>query len=424
MTIEYDPFSPAVRDDPYPHYARLRDESPVHWSEAARGFVVTRYDDVAFVLKSPELFSSDAMQTMLMGGTPSADPMQDPATLQRMLSIVQALPFSMQELLTARNLIAADPPAHGAMRTLVNRGFTPRRVQSWEKRGREVVEACTARLRAGGDFEVVRDLAIPLPVTLIAEILGVEAERMDDFKRWSDAIVSGLTGSGRDLDPVESGFAAALGELQAYIGDVIEQRESNPGDDLVSVLIEARDGEGRLSTVELIFFVLVLLVAGNETTTNLIGNATQALLSNPDELARVHADRSLVPALVEETLRYDSPVQILFRRATRDLEIEGTPIPAGSIVIPALGSANRDERQWGRDASQFRIERNPQGHLAFGFGIHFCLGASLARLEARLALDALVEHLPRRVRRESRLEYIDSFLVRGPTRLELACAGA
>jgi cytochrome P450 len=423
MTIQYDPFSPAVREDPYPHYAALREEAPVHWAETTRAWVVSRHDDVSFVLKSPELFSSDAMQTMLIT-VPGPEAMNDPATVKQMLALAESLPFSIQDLMNSRNLISQDPPAHGVMRGLVNRGFTPRRIQGWEARAREIVEDCVAGLRRGGDFDVVHELAIPLPVTLIAEILGVEPEHMGDFKRWSDALISGVSGSGRDLDPFESGLLGALADLQRYIHGVVERREREPGDDLISVLVQAREGEAGLSTLDVVMFVILLLVAGNETTTNLIGNATCALLSHPDELARVHADRSLVPALVEEALRYESPIQLLFRRATRDLEIAGTPIAAGSVVIPLLASANRDERRWGADAGEFRIDRNPQGHLAFGFGNHFCLGASLARLEARLALDALVDLLPGRVRGPGELEYVDSYLVRGPARLELAAAPA
>jgi cytochrome P450 len=419
MTISYDPFSPDVRENPYPRYAALRDEAPVYWAEKTRAWVVSRYDDVSFVLKNPEIFSSDAMRTMLMGGS-GPDPMSDPASLQRMMAIAAALPFSLQELVSARNLIAADPPEHGGLRGLVNRGFTPRRIQSWEPRARAIVDRCLAKLRAGRDFDVVHDLAIPLPVTLIAEILGVEAERMGDFKRWSDALISGMSGSGRTLDPVASGFAGAMGALQSYIRGVVEEREKEPGEDLISVLLEAREGGARLSTLDLVMFVILLLVAGNETTTNLIGNATCALLAHPGELARVHADRGLVPALVEESLRYESPIQMLFRRATRDVEIAGTEIEANSFVIPLLASANRDERQWGADAGEFRIERNPQAHLAFGFGIHFCLGASLARLEARIALEALVDVLPGRTRRRGDVDWVDSYLVRGPSKLELA----
>lgn len=418
MTIPYDPFSPAVRENPYPWYAALRDDAPVHWAETTRAWVVSRHADVAFVLKSPEIFSSDAMRTMLINPS-GPEAMNDPATLKRMLALAESLPFPVQELMASRNLVAEDPPSHGVMRGLVNRGFTPRRIQGLEARAREIVDDCVAKLRSGADFDVVHDLAIPLPVTLIAEILGVAPDHRSDFKRWSDALISGTSGSGRDRDPVESGLAGALADLQRYIHEVVERREREPGDDLISVLVQAREGGVALSTLDVVMFVILLLVAGNETTTNLIGNATSALLAHPDQLARVHADRALVPALVEEVLRYESPIQLLFRRATQDVEVAGTRIAAGSIVIPLLGSANRDERQWGEDAGELRIDRNAQGHLAFGFGVHFCLGASLARLEARVALDALVGLLPDRVRAPGEIAYVDSFLVRGPARLEL-----
>jgi cytochrome P450 len=415
----YEPFSAAVHADPYPAYARLRAEAPVHFAPEAGAFCVSRHEDVLAVLRSPGDFSSDAMRTMLVGDRPGADPTSDPATLQRMLAFAQALPFPIQEMLTARNLIAEDPPRHGPLRNLVNRGFTPRRVAAWEPRMRAIVRECLAGLRGADQFDLVEHLAIPLPVRIISEILGVEPERHADFKRWSDRLVAGTTGSGRSADPRESGMADAVRELSAYVVAVAAEREKGPGDDLVSVLVAAQAGEARLSPLEVTLFVFLLLAAGNETTTNLIGNAVLALLEHPDQLARLRQDRSLLPGAIEEVLRWDSPVQFVFRRATRDVELAGVGIPANSALIVLLGSANRDERKWGGAAAEFRVERNPQGHLAFGFGNHFCLGASLARLEARVALEALLDLLPALRRREAHVEYVDSFLVRGPRRLTL-----
>ncbi len=210
-------------------------------------------------------------------------------------------------------------------------------------------------------------------------------------------------------------------ELAEYIRGVVAQRTEQPSDDLISVLIAAQDGSG-LSAAEMTLFVLLLLVAGNETTTNLIGNATNAVLSHPSELARVSADRSLVPSWIEETLRWDAPVQFVVRRTTADVEVAGQRVPANTHVVAILGSANRDERHWGPTAAQFDVTRNPQGHLAFGFGNHFCLGAALARLEARIALEALLDELPRRERSEARVEHIDSFMIRGPKRFLLRLA--
>jgi cytochrome P450 len=419
MIPAYEPFRTEVRDDPYPFYAQLREQAPVYFAAEARAFCVSRHEDVLGVLRSPEDFSSDAMRTMLAGGQPGQDPMSDPATLQRMMAFAQALPFHPMDLLKARNLIAEDPPRHGVLRAIVNRGFTPRRISAWEPRARAIVDECLSRLRGARDLDLIADLAMPLPVRMIAEILGVEPERYADFKRWSDRLVSATTGSTRGADPVASGFAQALRELSEYIVAILAEREKDPGDDLVSVLVAARTGEADLSPVEVTMFVLLLLGAGNETTTNLIGNAVLALLRHPDQLERLRADRSLLPGAIEEVLRWDGPVQLVFRRATRDVEIAGTRIPANSAVVVLIGSANRDERKWGPTAAEFRVERNPQGHVAFGFGNHFCLGASLARLEARVALEALLDELPALRRHDARIEYVDSFLVRGPRRLPL-----
>src|SRR5499425_144627 len=414
----YEPFSEAVREDPYPYYAVLREEAPVYWAEGAQAWCVSRYDDVQFVLRNAELFSSDAMRTMLMGARPGVNPLEDPDVMQRALALTQALAFPMEELIAGRQLISEDPPRHTAMRNLVNRGFTPRRIAMWEPRVREFARTYVNEMRHAEEIDLVAALAMPLPVRVICEILGVESERQNDFKRWSDRIIAGTTGSTRTVDPLTSGFAEAMQELAEYIRSVVAQRTEQPSDDLISVLVAAQDGGG-LSAAEMTMFVLLLLVAGNETTTNLIGNATNALLTHPAQLARVCADRSLVPSWIEETLRWDSPVQLLPRRTTADVEIGGQRIPANAHVVAIVGSANRDERHWGPSAAQFDVARNPQGHLSFGLGNHFCLGASLARLEARVALEALLDELPRRERSEPRVEHIDSFLVRGPRRLVL-----
>ena len=419
MTIHYEPFSAEVRDDPFPHYARLREQAPLHWAEQAQAWCVSRFDDVRAVLRDPERFSSDAMRTFLMGVPPGADAANDPAAAQRMLQVAQALPFSMQELITSRNLISEDPPRHGVLRSLVNRGFTPRRIAAWEPRLRAVAEECMAKLRHRSEFDLVTELAIPLPVRIITEMLGVEAERQADFKTWSDQLVAGSTGSGRGGDLAEIPFGPAMGALCTYVQQVAARRRQAPGDDLISVLLTAQDGEAELTDAELSFFVMLLLVAGNETTTNLIGNATRALLAHPEQLARVRADRELLPALVEEVLRWDGPVQFVFRRATCDVEIAGGRIPANSYVIALIGSANRDERTFGPTAGAFDVTRESQGHLAFGLGNHFCLGASLARLEAQIALGALLDELPHLEARDARVEFIDSFLVRGPQSLPL-----
>lgn len=414
----YEPFSEAVREDPYPYYAALRAEAPVYWAKEAEAWCISRYDDVQFILRHPELFSSDAMRTMLMGARPGVNPLEDPEAMARALALTEALAFPLEELMGGRQLLSEDPPRHTDLRNIVNRGFTPRRITMWEPLIRDLAVAYVSDMRDADEVDLVAGLAMPLPVRVICEMLGVESERRDQFKRWSDRIVAGTTGSTRSMDPLTSGFADAMREIAEYVRSVVAERTRQPSDDLISVLVAAHDGEC-LSAAEMTLFVLLLLIAGNETTTNLVGNATNALLRHPSQFARVSADPSLVPSWIEETLRWDPPVQFVIRRTTAEVEIAGQQLAANTHVVAILASANRDERHWGPTAEQFDVTRNPQGHLAFGFGNHFCLGASLARLEARIALEALLDELSRRERSEPRLEYIDSFMIRGPKRFLL-----
>jgi cytochrome P450 len=414
-TPAFDPFDDAQRDDPYPAYARLRRESPVAPIEKIGAYAVARYADVAFVLRHPELFSSSAMQTALSSGfTSGFSGTLAPAEAARVAELVKSMPLSPTEQLGARLLIAADPPQHGPMRSLVNRGFTPRRMAQLETRIRAIARDTLAALEEKPDFDIVSDFFVPLPVTVIAELLGVEPERSADFKRWSDCAVAGATGGAGTIGPVR--VLEGLAELSHYLVGAVERRRRDPQDDLISTLIRAEDGETALTPAEIVRFTLLLLVAGNETTTNLLGNALLALLAHREELARVQRDPRRIPALVEEALRYDGPIQFVFRRTTQDVELAGVKIPAGALVLPLLGSANRDEEEF-PNADRFDPSRSTQGHLAFGLGIHFCLGASLARLEARIALEELLPRFAGFELLEPRVQYVDSYLVRGPKRL-------
>jgi cytochrome P450 len=417
MPIDYEPFSAHFRDDPYPAYRELRERAPVHFAPESGCWCVSRHEDVLFALNHPELFSSRAMFTVLMNAGHEGDPPLTPRMLRFLVRFAWRTRMSPFGFTTARNLIASDPPVHGALRGLVNRGFTPRRIQAWEPRIREIAAERVARLAAGEPFDVVRDLAVPLPVVIIAEMLGVESERLADFKRWSDGIMEAMTGSRRVFPPHPETLEIFL-ELDHYLARVIRRRRREPADDLVSTLLAEEPGGQRLSSMELMQFVMLLLVAGNETTTNLIGNAASALLDHPGELARVARDPGLVPNLVEETLRFDAPVQLVFRTATREVELRDARIPRAATVALLLGSANRDERRF-PEPDRFDVGRDARGHLGFGFGQHFCLGASLARLEARVALEALVPELGRVERASPERSRLDSFLVRGPRRLEL-----
>jgi cytochrome P450 len=340
----------------------------------------------------------------------------DPEAIARLMAIAAAL-FTVQEMVSADH-DAIDPPDHEKFRRLVNRGFTPRRIAAYEAKLHAIVARCMQKLRDGERFDLVEDLAIPVPTLIIAEMLGVEPERYADFRRWSDSVIANSTGSGRERSPLETGYAENTGELSRYLVEIINKRKANPSDDLVSVLIASEGGEAGLSPMEVVVFTILLLVAGNETTTNLIGNAVNALLDHPEQLQMVERDRALIANVIEETLRWEGPIQFLFRRARHDTEIAGIQIPKDGIVMPILGSANRDESHFPR-GDEFDITRDTSGHLAFGFGIHFCLGSALARLEAGIALDAIMEELPRLQRVQQQVEPIDSFLIRGPRSLEL-----
>ncbi len=421
--IVYSPFDEANRTNPFPVYKTLRDEAPVCWAADPGAWVVSRYDDVLYVLKNTDLFSSDAMSTVMMGVDSRAmmDPSVDPKALENMMALADAMPFPVEEMSRSRNLIVSDPPQHEVLRSIVNRGFTPRRVSAWEPRVRELVEDCMATVRRGDGFDLITDLAVPVPVIIVSEMLGVEPERRADFKRWSDDLIAGITGSRRKDGFIKSGVVETIREFATYFGEIAERRRAEPKGDLVSILVDAASEDGGLRPMELVVFVLIILVAGNETTTNLIGHAVRLLLEHPDQLDRVRKDRSLIPNLVEEVLRFESPIQLLFRRARKATEIHGQAIAENDIVCGLLGSANRDERQWPR-GEEFDVMRNTQGHVAFGFGVHFCLGASLARLEAVCVLEALLDELPKLRRQEKVLEYVDSNLVRGLKHFHLELA--
>jgi cytochrome P450 len=276
-----------------------------------------------------------------------------------------------------------------------------------------------AALRSKTDGDLVTSLSGPLPTTVIAEMLGVEDDRLDDFKRWSDGVVLGTS---RPTDEAVRAYARESGKaLRAYFEKLIAHRRTTPGEDLLSALVRAEEEHDMLSSAEILGLAVLLLLAGNETTTNLIGNATKNLLKHPQELAKVRADRTLVPSMIEEVLRYESPVQLLPRQTAREVELEGGSIPAGATVFLLIASANRDERKFPQ-ADRFDVTRNPQDHLAFGYGIHYCLGAPLARLEARVAFEQLLFDCPPFSCAKEPLTQIASVIVRGVQTLPLRFA--
>jgi cytochrome P450 len=385
-------FGPQMLADPYPTYHRLRAAHPVAWSGQLDAWVVTSYEAVAAALRDPRL-SSDRLGR----------------ARQRLAS--RGLEAVIDE--RSRSMIHRDPPDHTRLRGLVNKAFTPRAVEAMEPRIRGLIDDLLDAVAARGRMDVIADLAYPLPVMVIAEMLGVPAADRDRFKHWSDDVAILLGGDLAGLpEPVLRRAAAARGELADYFRAAVARCRQRPGDDLLTALVRAEEGGGRLSEDELYSTAILLLIAGNETTTNLIGNGLLALLRHPEQQRRVWDDETLLPATVEEMLRYDSPVQMTTRLARADLEVRGTTVPAGQWLYLVLGAANRDPAQF-PEPDRFDVGRADNRHLSFGAGPHFCLGAPLARLEARLALGALRRRFPGLRLAGDAVEHRPNFNLRG-----------
>lgn len=393
--LHYDPFDPALIADPYPTYARLRDEAPVYRVPERDYWVLSRHADVTAAFRDHATFSS------AKGVGP--EPVWAPA------------------------LITTDPPRHTFLRRLVTKPFTPRAIEErWADRvtelTRPLVDALVRPAGGPGPVDVVSGLNWPLPVQVIAEMIGVPAERMDDFKHWSDELCNGIGGH---LDPemmrrTTDAYIAAFG----YFTEVIPERRAHPGDDLLSMLcasVDGADGES-LDDMEIAHFCILLLIAGNETTTNLLGAAFLAFRQFPDVWERLRADRSLVPAAVEEFLRWGSPTQALFRQTTQPVELHGVTIGADERVMLNIAAANRDDRVFD-DPDTVRLDRDRNEHVAFGNGIHLCLGAPLARLEGRVVLETLLESC-RELRFDGDVAMSDNFMLRGPLHLAVECVPA
>ncbi len=395
-------FGPDMLADPYPYYARLRSFAPVLRAGQVNGWVVTRYADVMTVFRSP-LASSERTEAVMR----SVDP-------------------EFHDVLTKRagSMLNADPPRHTRLRSLVNKAFTPRTVEALEPFIQSFVDKVIDAALARGRMDVIADLAYPLPATVIAEMLGVPQEDRDRFKHWSDETTAISGNLMSNLRPETFRRAmVAMDELREFFRGIIAQRRAEPRDDLITALVRARDEGDRLNDEELLANLVTLLNAGHETTTNLIGNGTLALLRHPDQLERLRHDPSLVASAVEELLRYDSPVQFTSRVLKGDVDLGGQRLKAGDTALLLLGSANRDPEQFA-DPDRLDVGRPDNKHLAFGLGAHFCLGAPLARLEGRIVFETLARRLPD-LRLEGRPpEHRDNFNLRGLKHLDVACSPA
>ncbi|MEW6305629.1 MAG: cytochrome P450 [Verrucomicrobiota bacterium] len=366
------------RNAPYRAYTALRATDPVHWCAPWGCWVLTRYDDIAAVLQDFARFSNRGRVTNVIQR-------EFPDTF---LEQIKPLLHHF-----SKGLINVDPPDHTRLRRLVQKTFLPKTLERLRPRVHTLVGELLDHAAPRGRMDLVAELTFPLPVIVIAELLGVPPDMRERFKNWSTTILE-FQAVPRPDQTVILQSQAAIVEMRAYLKEVVAERRRAPREDLLSELAAAEEQGDRLTEDELLSTGVSLLVAGHETTTNLIASAVLLLLQHPEQLAALRADVALLPGAIEETLRYESPLQRLGRTALVDVEIRGRKIKKGQTVLSLLGAANRDPAQF-PDADRFDIRRNPNRHLAFGNGIHFCLGAPLARLEAPIAIAELLRRFPK-----------------------------
>jgi cytochrome P450 len=371
---EYAPFNPDFKANPYPFYAHLRADQPIYRARLSDGrpiWLVTRYEDVVAVLRD-ERFVKDYTRAL----TPE--------------QIAAMPPLSPVLDLLSHDLLNQDPPNHTRLRALVSKAFTPRLVEGMRPWIQGLADELLDAMAAKGEADLMDEYAFPIPIMVIAQLLGVPAEDRDKFRAWSDAIVS--------IDPSTEGLRrleVSISEFVAYLGNLFEERRKSPRDDLISGLVHVEEGGDRLTDGELFSMGSIILIAGHETTVNLIGNGTLALLQNPEQLARLRADPELTKPAIEELLRHSGPVEgSTDRYASEDIEINGVTIPRGEMVYVMLASANRDAARFAEPDS-VDLTRDTRQHVAFGQGIHYCLGAPLARLEGQIAIGSLIQRFPK-----------------------------
>lgn len=397
----FNPFVERFRRDPYSVYRRMREERPFYYSRVFRAYIATRYEDVQLVLRS-RCFTTDRSQT----------------------DIMQAINKSIQRdpefaAMVERNLLMLDGAEHRKLRGLVGKAFTPRRIEALRPRIQSLVDDLMDEMEDSGDVELIRDLAHPLPVRVILELLGLPQEDSAKFAQWSKHLA-------QLLDPLQATggdakIRSAVRELNAYLRPLLEARRQVPRDDLLSAMLAAEENGVHLEEPDLLALVTLIMVAGHETTTNLIGNSVVALLQNPGERKRLQENPALIESAVDEFVRYCGSVMLTDRAATEDCVVAGHEIRAGEMVVAVLAAANRDPEQF-EDPEALDLGRTENHHLGFGLGNHFCLGSQLAKLETEIAIATLLRRFPDFSGPAEPEGYVRSMILRGPLEVPLDLA--
>jgi cytochrome P450 len=402
MEIAYDPSRPEMMVDPFPAFEQLREQAPVYRSSVLGGWVLTRYDDVKLAI-SDRRFSADRMRPFFA---------QLPAAKQCAYATLRDS--------ISRWAVFHDPPEHTRLRGLMNKAFTPRSIERLEPRIRSIVDGLLDQVVERGEMDLIADLAYPLPASVILDMLGLPCDDLDRIKVWSDELAL-FVGSSVNTPDKYQRATNSIQSMNEYFSEAIQRRRSDPSDDLLTALLAAQEQGDLLSDDELVATCVLLVFAGHETTTNLIGNGFLYSMRHRDQWERLVADPSLAGSAVEEYLRYDGPSGALARVAAADLEMGGKTIREGQRLFAFMNSANRDPEAFA-DPDRFDISREPNVHLTFGHGIHFCLGAPLARLEAQIAATRLAERLPDVRLSGGDPEWHDSLILRGVKRLPVQLA--
>jgi len=397
----YNPFLPEFRRDPHATFRRMREETPFFRSRAFAAFIATRYEDAQFILRSKH-FTTDRSENPIMKAVGKRN--------QR---------YPEFAAMIERNLLMLDGDEHRQLRGLVSKAFTPRRIEALRPRIQSIVDGLLDEMEASEEVELIRDLAHPLPIAVIAELLGLPSKDYAKLAAWSKDLA-------QLLDPLQAkggdtGVRKAVEELNAYLRPLLEERRTTPRDDLLSAMLETEENGARLEERDLLALVSLILVAGHETTTKLIGNAVVDLLRNPGERKRLQENPELMETAVEEFLRYSGPVLLTDRVATEDCEVAGHKIRAGELVVVILAAANRDPEKF-PDPERLDLGRTDNHHFSLGLGNHFCLGAQLAKLETEIVIGSLLRRFPGFTGPTEPEDYSRSMILRGPIALPLDLA--